>query len=561
MPCKRLHKTSLLVVLLTGCWLLAKPIYAADTGGGPLPAGWSEWQDYTGKPYYRRPDGTTTWDRPPPPGGFIKSTPLPPGWKKATSETGQTYYESPDGTTTWDRPNQPAPAGGILGDSSPSDTVESSNGVVTPASDTEDPFAEESRDEGTLTLTKFHKRPIKWANESRLGGELEYRGAFFVSSDPNSSERIWNDLIFELFWDTRWNSKVRTYAKMELTGYLPQSDTRLRIIPEEAYLDLYLGPVDIRAGWQIYSWGAADLYNPTDRINPLDYTDILNYEKEGILSLKTAYSFGNWSLEGFWIPVPQESLLPKPGYRFFQVPAPIGALGNQVITDLVNLKPKRSLKNPQFGARLRGTAGRFDLSASYFYGLATVPQREVAVGVFNPVDNSVTITVNEIFPREHTIGANVATTLGQFALHLETAAVVPEDTGRNIGSADEFRFNYVVGGNYTFYNIIGDDDLRIFLDFTQELHQGNKSANLARIFQLSILGRLEYLFSDDLKFLLSWAFNFDDKDFIIRPRVEWNLRKGFRLAAGFDILGGPQGSFFNQFNEDDRAYLWLKYQF
>lgn len=521
--------------------LAALPVQADSR----LPRGWSQWQDATGRTYYQRPDGTSTWNRPPPRPGFIKAAPLPPGWKEWTTPEGKVYYQRPDGSTTWVAPPQPTP-GGIVGDTG--------TGIEM---DPEDVWGEE----GTLTLTRYYTTPINWADEFTIGGELEYRFSGFFLSDEFSGERVWNDLIFELYNDWRWGSVVRTYGKMELTGFMPQSEPRVRIIPEEGYLDLYMGPVDFRGGWQIYAWGAADLYNPTDRINQRDYTDILNYEKEGILSVKLGVAFGNWSLEGFWIPLPVESLLPKPGYRFFPTP-PLGEdLGFDVITDLVDLKPEKSLKNPQAGGRLRGTAGRFDLSFSYFYGLSTVPDQEIDVGPFDPIDNSVTITVTEVFTREQTVGANIATTVGPVALHLETAAIFPQDTGFNIGSADQFRFNYVIGGNYIAYDIIGKHDLRFFLDFTQELHKGEKSTNLERIFQLSLLGDIEYLFSEDIRLIFSWAYNFDDTDYVLRPRFEWDFVEGVSLIAGFDIINGPVGSFFGQFDRDDRGYLWLKYLF
>ncbi len=555
-----------------------------ETVSEEIPPNWKKWETPDGAVYYQRPDGTTTWENPlnPPelgPGvddkqgpvpsqtvsddgapepveaepapveattvgarqprksgafmeGSAEAAPevsvLPDGWKEWRTEDGKRYYEKPDGTTTWDRPK-----------------------IVW-----EKPSAD-----GTLTLTRYHTENINWANDFRFGGSLEYRFSGFFKNDVNSDERLWNDVIFQLFTDVRWNDQVRTYGKMELTGYLPQSDPRIRIIPEEAFLDLYLGPVDIRAGYQIYSWGVADLYNPTDKLNPRDYIDILNYEKEGILSLKVGYSFSNWTLEGIWIPLPEESYLPQPGWRFFEMPGASQGLPPAIVSDLIALRPGKSIRNPQFAARLRGTAGRFDLGFSYFYGLATVPQREVSVGTFNPVDNTVTVTVTEVFPREHTVGANMATTIKKLGLHLETAAVFPKDTGRDIGSADQFRFNYVVGGNYTWSDVISDHDIRFFLDFTHEIHRDEKSTNLSRIFQLSLLSRLEYIVSDDLKITLSGAYNFDDRDYIIRPRIEWGFYEGFTLTAGADFLGGPSGSFFDLFEEDDRGYAWLKYEF
>src|SRR5262249_24092505 len=39
----------------------------------------------------------------------------------------------------------------------------------------------------------------------------------------------------------------------------------------EAYVNAYLGPVDLRIGQQIIVWGRADALNPTNNITPLDF--------------------------------------------------------------------------------------------------------------------------------------------------------------------------------------------------------------------------------------------------------------------------------------------------
>lgn len=423
------------------------------------------------------------------------------------------------------------------------------------------PWRNGSAGPGQLTLTRYYHRPISWAREFYLGGSLEERTSLFVQDDPESSERIWNDTVFELFLDSRWSGVVRTYGKMELTAYHPQSERRIRVIPEQAYLDLYLGPIDIRAGFQIFAWGVAELYNPTDRLNPLDFTDILEAEKEGSLALKIITSFSNWSFEAIWIPLPEDSLLPSSSGRFFLPTRIVTALGPNINVTSFSLKPRRSLKNPQFAGRVRGIVGRFDLAFSYFYGFVTVPNVEVVAGPLDPITNAVPVTVTQVFPREHVIGVNLATTIDRLALHLESAVTIPKETGRDIGSADELRWNYVIGGQYTFDDLLGDDDLEFFLDFTQELHAGRQAFNLTRPFQLSLLTRVRYIFSEELALSVEGAIDFNDKAYVIRPKMIWEFYEGFHLSAGVDIINGPDGSFFNQFDEDERAYLWLKYQF
>jgi hypothetical protein len=39
----------------------------------------------------------------------------------------------------------------------------------------------------------------------------------------------------------------------------------------EAYVNMYLGPLDLRVGKQIVVWGRADAFNPTSNLTPLDF--------------------------------------------------------------------------------------------------------------------------------------------------------------------------------------------------------------------------------------------------------------------------------------------------
>lgn len=507
-----------------------------------LPAGWKAWTAPDGRTYYERPDGTTTWDRPPTPTPTpepttttgierVEDTALPDGWKQWRTAEGKVYYERPDGTTTWDRPP--------------------------PGTKTEQP----PPPSGTMYFTRYHSQPIAWADKFIFGGSLEQRFSGFFKDDPDSDERVWNDTIFNLLADIQWNQYVRTYGQMELKAYWPQSDQRIRVYPEEAYLDIAVAPVTLRGGWQIYSWGTADLYNPTDLLTPRDYTDILNADKDGILSFNVQFNLGNWTLTGLWVPLPDESELPKPGYRFFEIPEELEGISEDIISDIAMLEPSLSLKNGQAGARLDGVLGEVDVSLSYLYRLATVPEREIVVSPFDPVTNTVTVSITEVFPREHVIGADLETLLGELSVHLETATSIPEDTGREIDSADQLRFHYVAGGHYIFDDFAGDDRFSIFLDFSHIIHQGKKSVTLERIFQLSLLAHLLYEFSEDVRMMLFGSYNFDDEGYLIRPKLEWDFYKGFSLALGADIIGGPEGSFFNQFNEDDRGYGWFTYEF
>jgi hypothetical protein len=61
---------------------------------------------------------------------------------------------------------------------------------------------------------------------------------------------------------------------------------------KEAYLEWQDGPWQVRAGEQIFAWGTADGYNPTDNLNPRDYLELVDNEEIPVPALNLSYQVG-----------------------------------------------------------------------------------------------------------------------------------------------------------------------------------------------------------------------------------------------------------------------------
>ncbi|MDQ7054066.1 MAG: hypothetical protein Q9P14_14720 [candidate division KSB1 bacterium] len=70
----------------------------------------------------------------------------------------------------------------------------------------------------------------------------------------------------------------------------------------EAYIDVYgfvLDNFDLRIGKQRLNWGTADRLNPTDNLNPDDFSDLVNFaEKVPTWAVKGSYYVGDFTLTG-----------------------------------------------------------------------------------------------------------------------------------------------------------------------------------------------------------------------------------------------------------------------
>ena len=60
---------------------------------------------------------------------------------------------------------------------------------------------------------------------------------------------------------------------------------------------------------------------------------------------------------------------------------------------------------------------------------------------------------------------------------------------------------------------------------------------------------------------LLWVQNFKDGGGLIRPRLNWAAAKNTTLGFGVDVFTGPSDGFFGRYNNRDRLYAELHYDF
>ncbi len=89
-------------------------------------------------------------------------------------------------------------------------------------------------------------------------------------------------------------------------------DKVLNLKPLENYISWSPWKIKMSAGLQYFSWGTADGLNPTDNINPRDYTTGVNSEKIPILSaLFSMYPVDFFSFDIVYVPFEQNDIFPR----------------------------------------------------------------------------------------------------------------------------------------------------------------------------------------------------------------------------------------------------------
>ena len=328
-----------------------------------------------------------------------------------------------------------------------------------------------------------------------INGKIETR----LSFDLDESEAIWSRTAFKPELDSQISENTHAHVSLKMyTGEL-HSDWNL----QEAYIDYYLGSLDLRAGVQIISWGTAYSIGPTDNLNPFDLSEeetFIPEEKLGVTALRLKYYLlTNIILTGVYIPYFMPAL-EVPGIAL----------------------PEKNLENSEYACKL--TAQSIigcDLSASYFKGREDYPW---ITGEYREVD---------IF------GGDIIGTFSEIALWAEGAYNLPE-------GGDEY-YQIAVGGEYTF----GDD----LYCLAQYYHR-----NYENIQEHYIMTVWRYPFPDIHTLQLGMAYETENNIIIIYPEATYSLADAANIVlSGIFIQGEAAGTFMSGLQ--DKIYLKVEYSF
>ena len=377
----------------------------------------------------------------------------------------------------------------------------------------------------------------------------------------------------------------------------------------EAYVEVFdmgLEGLDLRLGKQRIAWGTGDGLNPTDNLNPDDFSDITNFgEKVPTFAVNLGYSFflgeSELKLQYVWLPTVQPILMP----RFIQLPisdamfnadalmADLTAGMNEVglaIFSGMELDPEQQVafQSPPYdgehsmhAVKLGGTVGIFDFSLSYFRGYDDIPAPfkivpDMSGGGF---DSSILTK----FPELQVIGADTAFELFEVGFRAEVGFFFPEEVSLSISSDDEATQKAIKGlyeeGVVPSSQVLSDDTYikyTIGLDYTftwgtyinlQYAHgftveRGNELHDY-------IMLRLEHTFiNDQLKVSLGGGVITDgfqdladNYAYMIMPELSFRFFDNVDIAVGGWIIEGEGDGFILAMDDFDQVYLRVKGMF
>jgi hypothetical protein len=363
------------------------------------------------------------------------------------------------------------------------------------------------------------------------------------------------------------DAQAEVRVRSGLDGVTPGPDVDLR----EAYVNLYLGPFDVRVGQQIIVWGRADAFNPTNNLTPTDLrvrSPVEDDRRLGSIAARVWLALAPLRLEGVWLPLYAPSEIPSVGLPEFVSPSE-------------PLYPGSALSNGLGALRVHLELPSIEASASYLLGHAPLPGlalRDYTVGVDPPV-----IRIARAAYRQHVLGADFSTAIGDVvAVRGEAAYRRPIDY-ENTVQAPRPDLQYVLGfehdfgavsviaqylGRYVFdwQRETGPADpidplalvdfmepLPIFLRDTidtsieDELRLRNQIlfVQRARVQHLASV-RAEWRALDDTLSLSALGLvNFTTREWLLYPKLAYSISDRMSVTVGAELYAGPGGSLFD----------------
>jgi hypothetical protein len=412
------------------------------------------------------------------------------------------------------------------------------------------------------------------ARTFELGGYV--RGDMFVGKVPGFSQGViqagYGELALEL--DIHEQRYGDAYAEARMR-FGQQGDARDLIVDlREAYVDAYLGPVDLRLGHQIIVWGRADAFNPTNNLTPFDLrvrSPIEDDRRLGNVGARMFVDLAPVRVEGVWLPLYAAAHYP---------PFPL----DESITLSDPDFPAPELSNGLGAVRVHLELAAFELSASFLHGHAPLPGlalRDFTVG------EDPEIRIARTAYKQHVVGFDFSTAIGDLvAVRGEAAYRHPIDYQNRV-HAPRPDLQYVLGVDRAFgpVTVIAQYLGRYVLDWQREdgpeipiepatlvRFMRPLPASLERSITVSIeeqlaarnqvvfaqIARMQHLGSVRVEWLtlqetLSLSalglLNFTTEEWLVFPKVGYRISDAMTTYVGAEVYLGPDGTLFDLIEE------------
>lgn len=346
----------------------------------------------------------------------------------------------------------------------------------------------------------------------------------------------------------RWALVAKGEMVFDALG--PEVDGELR----EGYLDLALGPLDLRIGRQVITWGVGDLLFVND-VFPKDWVAFisglpLEYLKKGSDAVSVTGHWAGASLQLVLIPRFEADTLPEAGGRL-AFHDPMASLEHRHTDD-----PTPSPGTTEVGARLSDNVLGWDLSLYAYRGFFHAPAAEVEAGP----------RLRFFFPPLSVYGASAQGAVLGGVLSLEAGYHDSrhDRTGRN-PAVENSSVRLLTGYQREIVpdlTLSGQYYVQVMEDHAE--YVGSREAGMPRrgVARHVLTARLTQLLGHQtLRLGLFALASPSDGDWYMGPEARYQITDALSVTVGLNVFGGPRRSDYGQFEANSNLYTVVRYAF
>jgi hypothetical protein len=343
-----------------------------------------------------------------------------------------------------------------------------------------------------------------------------------------------------------------------------RKDQRAEFHLRENYLDFSSGDWEFRLGRQHIVWGEMVGLFFADVVSAKDLREFILQDFQLMRipqwAARAEYFRDDFHAELIWVPFPSYDEIGKPGTlaqqgsEFFGYPVSPGSpnvLGSR--------KPGNNLTNTNYGLRLSRLVSGWDMSGFLYSSMDSSPTYYL---VGNPSPGVYSYLGRH--ERIHQTGATLAKDFGVFVLKAE--AIYTGGRRYNVAVDDAIRYTDGVVKQNTLDWVLGLDfhpgpDTRLNTQFFQRVYFNHDKNIIPSHLENGFSLLVNHKFTDALEAEALLVRSLNRSDWMLRPKLNWSFERNWRLSLGIDIFSGPSAGIFGQFDDKDRAYTELRYDF
>lgn len=325
----------------------------------------------------------------------------------------------------------------------------------------------------------------------------------------------------------------------------------------EGYLNLAAGPLDIRLGRQVITWGVGDMVFIND-IFPKDYGALFSgrnpeYLKGAISGLKASIYTGYASVDLVMTPFFEPNRMPAPSRYVFE--DPFAGITNRA-TDL----PGHDLKNAELAVRITRPVLSWDIALYGYRGYSRTPSVELD-------SRTAPTRLTYVFPELNTLGMSGQGGGFGGVLSFEWGYLdSPWDRDGNDPLVPNSEYRYLLG-----YQFAPWADFMAGIQYHGEymVDHANYVSTLPPSYsiedelrQVLVLRVTRFLKYQALKLSMLAFFSPTDMDYYLVPEITYKISDEMVVALGGNVFEGNRADTdFARMGGNDNVYLGVRYEF